>query len=73
MVEGKRACCGGNRFLFLISYPCSYTHKGHGAHVVDGAEQQAEAGIDQCIVYFEPPVELATIESVTDAMAHALG
>jgi F420-dependent oxidoreductase-like protein len=43
------------------------------AELVGAAEEQAEAGIDQAIVYFEPPVDLATVESVTQAMADGLG
>jgi len=43
------------------------------AELVGAAEEQAEAGIDQSIVYFEPPVDLATVESVTEAMADGLG
>jgi alkanesulfonate monooxygenase SsuD/methylene tetrahydromethanopterin reductase-like flavin-dependent oxidoreductase (luciferase family) len=43
------------------------------ARLVDEAGEQAEAGIDQAIVYFEPPVDLATIDSVTEALAHAFG
>ena len=43
------------------------------AHLVEAAGEQAEAGIDQAIVYFEPPVDLAKIDSVTEALAHAFG
>jgi F420-dependent oxidoreductase-like protein len=43
------------------------------AAVVDEAHRQADAGIDQAVVYFQPPVEMALVESVTNELVAAMG
>lgn len=37
--------------------------------LVEQVQQQREAGINQCIVYFQPPIEIGVIERVTAAVA----
>jgi len=42
---------------------------GHAAaDIVEQVEVQADAGLDQAILYFQPPVSMATVEEVTEAV-----